>query len=149
MAARHFAAIDADGRVIAIRDSQSKSYTHAVLRTERITERPGDGSEQVRYVDVVISWHQGDRNAANGLRAGRNYENYSVGADGSRWVEAGIQANGSMAYRTLTENDPETTRTFQFSNVQLVKVMITEKKAKIGQVITSWGVAGPALKAVL
>lgn len=114
----HFAAVK-DGLVVATRSSTSRStdcpvghkfgpYTHAVLRTERETRLV---SGAVTETTDVISWHGGAANAAKGLHAAH------VGRSWSQTWSTDAADHASYAYLAA----------------EVVPVVVTAKKAKLGQ----------------
>lgn len=140
MAATHFAAV-ADGHVVGTRSSTSRSaegtgrfgvYTHAVLLHTRTTTRAQDGAESVAWSQSVISWHGGAANAQAGLRAAHVGSSYCYSAGNSSYVDDPATKHG---VRRLTENDPDTVTILVHARAEVVPVVVTPKKPKVGQVV--------------
>jgi hypothetical protein len=136
MATTHFAAIQ-NSKVIDTRSSTSRHaegtgrfglYTHAIVRTDRIVTRRPDGSEQVEEQSNVISYH-GQGNANDGLRAANVGASFYQDASGSYYIERGDKV------RRLRADDPEIVRIVTYARAEIVPVIVTPKKAKIGQVV--------------
>ncbi len=133
----HFAAIDQNGVVIDTRTSASRHaegkgrfglYTAAIVRHDRIVTKNADGSEAVTWQAGVISYH-GEGNANDGLRQANIGTVYCYDVKNHTWREV----NGKWI--TLKPEDQETVRIVTFARAEIVRVIVTSKKAKIGETV--------------
>lgn len=142
--ATHFAAVQ-DGKVIATRTAQNRhaegtgrwaAYTHAVLRHTRTTLRT-DAGESVTWSQSVISWHAGERNAAAGLRAADVGRSHYYGEGERPGVLTLWKSDANDTHRVRYFTADEAVKTDTYARAELVAVIITPKKAKIGQAVQS------------